>query len=158
MKKSIQFLVSILLTTGFIGFFITRMIMDDQMDIYQGAITRSSFLPEKTLFVGLWLLVLTISGIALYFVISNPVQINRRKNVTVNFLILLGSWFAWTFILFAEANLVGVLVLAITAFILSLLVIFMFWLVNHRAGEILIPAVVWNIFLIVLSISLRVLN
>lgn len=158
MKKSIQFLVSILLTAGFIGFFISRMIIDDQKGIYQGTITVSSFLPEKTLFVVLWLSVLAVSGIGLYFVISNPIQINRRKNVTVNFLILLGIWFAWAFILFTEVNLVGVLVLAITAFILSLLVIFMFWLVNHRAGELLIPAVIWNIFLIVLSISLRVLN
>ena len=158
MKKSILFLASILLTTVITGFFIVRMIMDDQAGIYLGSINRSPFLPEKTIFVALWLIVLTLSGIGLYFVISNPIQINRRKNVTINFLILLGIWFAWTFILFTEANIIGVMVLAITAFILSSLVIFMFWLVNHTAGGLLIPAVIWNIYLIVLSISLRVLN
>lgn len=115
-------------------------------------------MPGQNLLAGLWIAILITTGFGLFYVISNPVQINRRKNVFINFLILLGLWFLWTFMLFSEANIIGVLALAITAFILSMLVIFMFWLVDHRAGTIIIPAVVWNIFLIVLSIALKVQN
>lgn len=158
MKKIALFLSSIFLTVFLFGFFISREIFEDKSGIYSGRINLPVLMPGQNLLAGLWIAILITTGFGLFYVISNPVQINRRKNVFINFLILLGLWFLWTFMLFSEANIIGVLALAITAFILSMLVIFMFWLVDHRAGTIIIPAVVWNIFLIVLSIALKVQN
>ena len=60
--------------------------------------------------------------------------------------------------MFNTGNLTGALVLVIAGIILGLIVLSMAWLVDHRAGYLMIPINVWIIYLIILNISLTVLN
>jgi tryptophan-rich sensory protein len=60
--------------------------------------------------------------------------------------------------LFSAGNITGALVLSIAGLVLGLIDLVMAALVDQRAGGLFIPANLWMIFLIILSIFLKVQN
>lgn len=140
------------------GFFILRIIRNDLAGLYSGALTVPTFFPSQTHLEAFSLIALIALGISNGIVLSNQVQINRRKNVIANSLIVAGMIFAWYFLLVQSGNLVGALVMACTDFLVSLIVISMLYLVENRAGYCFVPTLLWSLARIILSIYLVVLN
>lgn len=140
------------------GGIILRIIRTDVIGLYRGDLVLPSFFPTQTKLEAFSLIALTALAISNAIAALNGVQINRRKNVLVNSFILAGMLFAWYFMLIQSANLVGALVLAIADILVSLIVITMLYLVDHKAGLYFIPTLLWTGFRIACSIALVVLN
>ena len=66
--------------------------------------------------------------------------------------------FSWYFLLIRSGNMIGALVMTIAEFLVSLIVISMLYLVEHRAGYYFIPTLLWALFRIILSIFLVARN
>ena len=158
-SRTILFFTCALLVyaVGF-GFLILRIIRSDQAGLYSGALNLPDFFPSQTRLEAFSLIALIAIAIANGFVLSNQVQVNRRKNVVVNSLIVAGMIFAWYFMLIQSGNLIGALVMACADFLVSLIVISMLYLVERRAGYYFIPTLIWSAARIILSIFLVVLN
>lgn len=158
-SQPILFFISatIVYAVGF-GFLILRIIRNDPAGLYSGSFTLPAFFPSQTHLEAFSLVALIALAISNGFVLSNQVQINRRKNVVINSLIVAGMIFAWYFLLIQSGNLVGALVMVCADFLVSLIVISMLYLVEHRAGYYFIPTLLWSAARIILSIFLVVLN
>ena len=146
-----------LYAVGF-GFLILRLIREDAVGLYRGSFALPGFFPSQTNLEAFSLIALLTLAISNAIVALDPVQINRRKNVLVNSLVLAGMIFSWYFLLIRSGNMIGALVMTIAEFLVSLIVISMLYLVEHRAGYYFIPTLLWALFRIILSIFLVVRN
>lgn len=158
LKTILSYTISILIYGGLFGFLVLRIINADQAGLYNGTLNKPGFFPNQTNFEAFSLVALISIGISNAMIIINKIQINRRKNVFINSLIVAGMIFSWYFLLIKSSNLVGALVMVIAEFLVSLIVISMLWLVEHKAGYYFIPSLLWSVARIILSISLVVLN
>lgn len=146
-----------LYAVGF-GFLILRLIREDAVGLYSGSLALPGFFPSQTNLEAFSLIALLTLAISNAIVALDPVQINRRKNVLVNSLVLAGMIFSWYFLLIRSGNMIGALVMTIAEFLVSLIVISMLYLVEHRAGYYFIPTLLWALFRIILSIFLVARN
>lgn len=146
-----------LYAVGF-GFLILRLIREDAVGLYRGSLALPGFFPSQTNLEAFSLIALLTLAISNAIVALAPVQINRRKNVLVNSLVLAGMIFSWYFLLIRSGNMIGALVMTIAEFLVSLIVISMLYLVEHRAGYYFIPTLLWALFRIILSIFLVARN
>ena len=158
MKKIPLLILCLVITAGFFGFCCVNQIQQDYAGIYRGAIHLPTFFPSENVLIAVQIILLALVGIAVWFILERQINPNRKKNVLINTLILLGLIFCWNFLMFNTGNLTGALVLVIAGIILGLIVLSMAWLVDHRAGYLMIPINVWIVYLIILNISLTVLN
>jgi|GEM_PF-922602 tryptophan-rich sensory protein len=160
MKKSsvITGILLLVLTTGVFGGFIANLIIQDKAGVYQGAIALPGLFPSQTLMIILQFVILACLGLAFFIISKNTVNVNRRKNVLINSFIFLGLIYSWNYMLFSAGNITGALVLSIAGLVLGLIDLVMAALVDQRAGGLFIPANLWMIFLIILSIFLKVQN
>lgn len=140
------------------GGFTLRIIRADVVGLYRGDLVLPGFFPTQTKFEAFSIIALATLAISNAIAALNDVQINRRKNVLVNSFILAGMLFAWYFMLIQSSNLVGALVLTVADLLVSLIVITMLYLVEHKAGYYFIPTLLWTFFRAALSIALVVLN
>lgn len=158
MKKTFLLILCLLITAGLFGYLITGLIHEDLSGIFSGTIQLPSGFPTEGGLISIWVFLLSLAGFAAWLVAGNPVNINRRKNALIIFLIFIGAIYGWNFLLFVDGNLVGSLAMAVAELLLGLLSLVMFWLIDHNAGYLLFPVIIWNLFSLYLSISLVVLN
>ncbi|MHC1770887.1 MAG: tryptophan-rich sensory protein [Flexilinea sp.] len=158
MKKTFLLIVCLLISAGLFGYLITGLIQEDLSGFFSGAIHLPSGFPSEDGLISIWVFLLSLSGFAAWLVSGNAVSINRRKNALIIFLIFIGAIYGWNLLLFTDGNLIGSLAMAVAGLLLGLLSTVMFWLIDHNAGYLLFPSLVWNLFSLYLNISLVVLN
>lgn len=158
MKKVITLLISLILTVGLFGGAVFYQIDQDTAGIYQGNFSLPGIFPSKPVLITIQIILFFLMGITYYYIAQKQVNANRQKNVFINSFIFLGTIFSWNYLLFSTGNLTGSLVISIAGLILGLIVLSMTWLVDHKAGYLMIPTNFWSVMMIILSIFLMVRN
>ena len=158
MKKGITLFICLILTVGLFGGVVFYQIDQDKAGIYQGNYSLPGIFPSQPVLITIQITLFFLMGITYYYVAQKQVNINRRKNVFINSFIFLGIIFSWNYLVFSTGNLTGSLVIGIAGLILGLIVLSMTWLVDHKAGYLMIPANIWSVMMIILSIFLMVRN
>ncbi len=157
MKKTGSLFLCLLVTTAFFGSLSVNLVRKDSAGIFSSLRLPAGFPSEKG-FVAIWLFLLTLCGFAAWHILQNPISAKRKKNVLIMLLIFLSTVLAWNFLLFQDGSLTGALAMNVAGILVGLLTTLMAWFVDHDAGYLLFPLVLWDLFSLYLNISLVVLN
>lgn len=106
----------------------------------------------------IWAFLFLLWGIGSFFVYSVSLSPRRKRNIFLNSLILVVVIFTWNYLVFSAANFSGALAIAIAAFLLSLVVWFMYLVIHRYGGYLFTPMMIWSVYMLYLSIALVVRN
>ncbi len=157
MKKYASLFLCLLITSAICGSLAVSWIQLDQAQVFSSLRLPAGF-PTERMFVAIWFFIFSLCGLSAWYILQSKISPKRKKNVLIILLILLGLLLGWSFLLFHDGNLIGTLAMGVAALLLTLLTMLMAWLVDHNAGYLLFPVLLWDLFSLYLNISLVVLN
>lgn len=116
---------------------------------------RPPLSPPAWLFPVVWTILYALMGYASYLVAEAPGE--NRKALTL-YGVQLALNFLWPILFFRFDMVLGALILLVVLWVLVLLTIRAFSEVNERAGDLLIPYILWLTFALYLNFGIFILN
>ncbi len=152
----IKYLVSIIvcLGAGFIGSFFTSPVIQGW---YAGVI-KPSFNPPSWIFGPVWTVLFIMMGIAAAIVWSKGLDDKAVKIALIVFIIHLVLNVLWSVFFFGMQNPGLAFIDIVILWLMIALVMYLFYMIDHRAGYILIPYILWVSFAAVLNFTIWRLN
>jgi len=137
--------------------FIIWMLIPDYTVFYNGLAKPAPQLPEEA-FVIAWCAIYFLMGIAATVAEFSEVdQVYKQKAFNLYYLKLLVN-LLWMPVMFGFRNLFVAAVWSVLLFVLTALVFWKFLKLNRKCGLLLLPYLLWTVFLIYYSVALWIMN
>jgi translocator protein len=153
--KIVSLFVSILLAqaAGVVGSIFTV----SSVRTWYMTLTLPSFSPPSWIFGPVWILLYTLMGIAAYLVWQQRTRRGVRRALSIyGIQLVLNALWSVIFFGLHRPDLALIEIMVLLAFILWTTVLF--WRVDHRAGLLLSPYILWVSFAMVLNAAIWMLN
>lgn len=152
----IKYLISIIvcLGAGFIGSFFTSPAIQG----WYANIIKPSFNPPSWIFGPVWTVLFIMMGIAAAIIWSKGLDDKAVKIALIVFIVHLVLNVLWSVFFFGMQNPGLAFIDIIVLWLMIALVIYLFYMIDHRAGYILIPYILWVSFAAVLNFTIWRLN
>ena len=149
--KKLLICIAIPLLVGTVAALLTR----ESMKIFE-SVNKPRFSPPGWLFPVAWTVLYTLMGIASYLVSEsdNP----KKKNALVFYAVQLGFNFFWTLIFFNLSAYLFAFVWLLMLWVLILVTMLKFYKIKERAGDLILPYILWATFAAYLNYGIYILN
>lgn len=151
--KELILSLAIPLAVGGLSAFITRDAMKNFERMHQPPLS-----PPSWLFPVVWTLLFVLMGIASYRVYTSQVSEPRRERALRIYAIQLGMNFAWTIIFFSLGLYLTAFIWLLILWVLIIACAVLFYYIDHTAGKLLIPYILWTTFAGYLNFGIYLLN
>lgn len=125
---------------------------------WYASLIKPSFNPPSWIFGPVWIVLYTLMGISLYFIISKDLKKKEVKKAISLFVWQLIANSLWSIIFFGMKNISLALIEITVLLILVLATTVKFYRINKIAAYLLIPYLLWGGFASLLTYSLWILN
>ena len=151
--KKLLISLAIPIATGGLAGWITS----GAMDVYD-SFEKPFLSPPGWLFPVVWTVLYALMGLAFYLAWTTPADMNEKKKASILYFTQLALNFIWPIVFFSlEMPLAAFFVLAIL-WILIYLTIQQFSAINERAGDLLLPYILWVSCAGYLNLGIYLLN
>ena len=149
--KKLLICIAIPLLVGTVAALFTR----ESMAIFE-AVHKPRFSPPGWIFPVAWTVLYTFMGIASYIISEsdNP----KKKNALIFYAVQLGFNFFWSLIFFNLSAYLFAFVWLLALWVLILVTMLKFYKINERAGDLILPYLLWVTFAAYLNYGVYVLN
>lgn len=151
-----KYLISIIicLGAGFVGSFFTSSAIDN----WYAEIIKPVFNPPNWIFAPMWTILYILMGIAAAIIWSKGFDNKAVKIALLIFVVHLVLNILWSVFFFGMQNPALAFVSIVVLWLMIALLIYLFYQIDHRAGYLLVPYILWVSFAAVLNFSIWQLN
>ncbi len=141
------------LAIGAIAAFLTR----DSM-MYYDVLVKPPLAPPAILFPIVWTILYLLMGIALFLVVREGYEKTYVKDAVNFFLIYLALNFLWPIVFFNFQSPFFAFLLLVCMWLFLGITTAKFYRINHAAGWLLVPTLIWTTFAAYLNLAVWLLN
>lgn len=121
-------------------------------------LNKPFFSPPNWLFGYAWLILYVLMGISVYLVWQKAARSKNAKHAVIMFFIHLFFNAIWSFVFFGFQDLALAFMVILIAGAFVAYLILTFWRIDRLASYLLIPTLLWIVFISVLNYSIYLLN
>ena len=139
---------------GLIGAAFTVTSIENWYDL----LNQPSFKPPNSIFGPVWIILYTLMGISLYWILLKETKDRKVKDALKLFAAHLALNASWSIIFFGIRDIPLSLVSIIALWVLIIMVMVRFYKIDKRAALILLPYLAWVSFAAILNYDIFLLN
>jgi len=121
-------------------------------------LNQPSFKPPNSIFGPVWIILYTLMGISLYWILLKETKDRKVKDALKLFAAHLALNASWSIIFFGIRDIPLSLVSIIALWVLIIMVMVRFYKIDKRAALILLPYLAWVSFAAILNYDIFLLN
>ena len=123
-----------------------------------GQLTKPPFSPPGWLFPIVWTVLYMLMGYASYLVWTSDAPQEQKRRALTLYGLQLAANFIWPLLFFGANSLLGALICLLILWVLIFLTIRAFSQISDRAGDLLLPYILWVSFAAYLNLGFFLLN